>query len=244
MYSRKKENEQEKKTYTKDESYSKEISKLIDDTIKAGHKVWLSSDWHLWIKTKDKKSTKKRSKFDEVIKEINKADEDDLLIYLGDLCDGEFTDKSALKEVLIDLPPKNKVLVLGNNDLFDISFYKSCGFTYVTYRFVWNDIIFSHPAIEHNHSMNIHGHLHYNYKERKNDCVYWVPYNNHVCVFNTNGKLEELKDVMKSIKEYKKHVKVDEKQVEHLRSMCAKGVFEYALYSFLYDYKDPYGFED
>lgn len=241
---RKKENEQEKKTYTKPESYSKEISELIDMILKNHHRVLLSSDWHLWIKNKDGKGTHKRSKFNDVFKELSKADSEDMLIYLGDLCDGEFTNKEELRDALKGKLPKNSVMVIGNNDLFDSAFYKSCGFKYVTYNFVWNNIIFSHPPLEHNHAMNIHGHLHYNYKERKRDATYWVPYNNHVCVFNENGKLVELKDVMKSVKEYGTHVKVDEKQVQHLRDMCSKGIFEYAIASFMYDYKDPYGFDE
>ena len=50
---RKKENQEEAKTYLKDENHSKEISKLIDDTLKSGHKILLGSDWHLWIKDRN-----------------------------------------------------------------------------------------------------------------------------------------------------------------------------------------------
>lgn len=242
---RKKENQEEAKTYLKDENHSKEISKLIDDTLKSGHKIWLGSDWHLWIKDRNNpRKCNKRINFDQIINEVNKADPDDLLIFMGDLVDGEFKNKEELKATIKDIGPKNKIMVRGNNDLFDTNFYRSCGFKYVVYRFIWNDIVFSHPPIEHNHKMNIHGHLHFNYKDRKRKQSYWVPYNNHVCVFDENGKLQELKDVMKSLNEYKKHIRVDEKRVEEMRDKCAKGIFEQALISYIYDYTDPYGFDE
>ena len=98
---RKKENQEEAKTYLKDENHSKEISKLMDDTLKSGHKIWLASDWHLWIKDRNNlPKCFKRNSFDKIINEVNKADPDDLLIYLGDLVDGEFKNKEELKAAL------------------------------------------------------------------------------------------------------------------------------------------------
>lgn len=243
----KKEHQQEKFTYIKPENYSNEISEMIDETLKNKHKVWLGSDWHLWHRTgsKGSKTCKKRDNFDEIIKNISNVEEDDMLIFLGDLVDGEFSDKENIKKVIKGLPPKNKVFIRGNNDLFDASFYKSLGFKYVTYKFVWHNILFSHPPLEHDYSMNIHGHIHFNYKDNnKRKAQYWVPYNNHICVFDKTGKLTELKDVMNSVREYSKHIEVDEEKVEELHKKRETGVFEYAMSVYMYENTDPFNFFD
>lgn len=244
------EDKEEVKSYIKGEKNSKQISDLIDDTLKHHHKVWLASDWHLFVRNKKGgRECHPRLNYDKVIKNISKADPEDLLIYLGDLTDGEYKNRSHLKEVLLQLPPKNKVLVRGNNDTFSDDFYKECGFKYVTYKFVWNDILFSHPPLEHKHSMNIHGHKHFNYKTMHKKDTYWVPYNNHICVFKELGELQELKDVMKQLPEFKKHIQEDHDKIDELRERNEKAkdnkhIFEQAIISFLYEYNDPEDYDE
>jgi len=122
-------------------------------------KIYTCSDYHLW-KYKNNKIIK-NSIFDEIIKnQINTVTDDDIFIYLGDLVDGEFRDQQLLKKTLLKLKGY-KILILGNNDIFDISFYYECGFKYVLEALKWRDIVFSHiPLKLNNGNINIHGHIH------------------------------------------------------------------------------------
>lgn len=179
------------------------VGKLIDSTIRAGHKVYCATDWHLWTRLhKGKPECKKRKEFDKIIKNVNETmTKDDLLIYLGDLVDGEFQEKEELKSVLKTLPGK-KVLVLGNNDLFGVPFYKSCGFDHVVQSFVWHDTVFTHIPIKNSNQLNVHGHLH-------GFRIYWIPYKNQIDVAACGGRKElvDLKDVLKKQKSYAKTVR-------------------------------------
>ena len=186
------------------ENHSDIISKMINDTIGSKNKVYLMTDWHLWIrKEKGSSECHERKDFKRIIENIKKIQQDDLLIYMGDLVDGEFTDKEKLKNVILPMNFK-KILVLGNNDLFSPSFYlKSCGFDYVVRSFVWKDIIFSHmPMKDHGQKMNICGHLH-------GYTSLWVPYENHVEVGWCGGRIApvELMKVVTTQPKYAKHVK-------------------------------------
>lgn len=129
--------------------------------------------------------------------------EDDLLIYLGDIVDGEFQNKDELKSLLNTIPG-HKILVLGNNDLFTTNFYKSCGFDYVTKSFIWNNIIFTHIPIENDNQLNIHGHIH-------NCKTYWIPYTNQIDVAYLGGRKMpiDLYEIIKSQKKYSKLIKED-----------------------------------
>ena len=194
-----------------DEAKANNIEKVIDNTIRSRHKVYLMTDWHLWKRVeKGKPKCNPRPGSDKILKTVNGTlRKDDLLIYLGDLVDGEFVDKASLKLLLKTIPGR-KILVRGNNDLFDAAFYKSCGFDYVVDSFVWHDIIFSHVPLKHKHKMNIHGHLH-GYR------TYWVPYNNHIDVsaapeLDGRNKPVELKDVISAQKRYARTIK---EQPEH-----------------------------
>lgn len=209
MTNRDKENEQVKLCRDAKESHSHDISILINRVLKAGHNVWLSSDWHLWKRvTKNSSRCKKRSDFDNIIKTYQNINPEDILIFLGDLVDGEFTDKNSLKKVLLTIPC-TKILVRGNNDLFDNDFYKSCGFKYVTYAFKWNSILFSHMPQKHDCKMNIHGHLHKGINAKSNP-EYWVPYKFHVDVFDKNRKPIKVLDAIKAQPAYARTVVVRE----------------------------------
>lgn len=189
------------------ESHSKEISKLIDDTIRKKHKVYCMSDWHLFIrKEKGKPECHKRPNFNEIIKNLKIIQPDDLLIYLGDLVDGEFQDKETLKNIILPMN-FNKILVIGNNDLFDVSFYKSCGFKYVVRSFVWHDILFTHCPVRNNNKINVHGHIHMS-------MAYWIPYQNHVDVEYFGGRIKPV-EMMEAIKGQPKYSKLIKECPEH-----------------------------
>lgn len=191
------------------ENHSTEITRLIDKTIKNKHNVYCMTDWHLWLRNeKNKPACHKRNNFDDIIKNVKKIQPDDVLIFLGDLVDGEFDDKDSLKNILLPMNFK-KILVVGNNDLFSPAFYKSCGFDYVVRSFVWHNVLFTHMPVKNDNDINIHGHIH-GYK------TYWVPYTNQIDVAYLDGRTEpvELQRVLKSQKSYSKVIKEEPSHFE------------------------------
>lgn len=192
------------------EKDSSKISKMIDSCLKRWHKVYCATDWHLWIrKEKNKPECHKCKNFEDIIKKINETmTKDDILIYMGDLVDGEYQDKDELKSILKTIPGK-KILVRGNNDLFTTAFYKSCGFCEVVESFVWHNVIFSHMPCKNDNDINVHGHLH-GYK------TYWIPYSNQIDVAALGGREHpvELDDVISAQKSYSKTIKEDPSHFE------------------------------
>ena len=192
------------------EKDSNKLSKMIDTCLKRWHKVYCATDWHLWVrKEKNKPTCHKCKNFEDIIKNVNETmTKDDILIYMGDLVDGEFKDKEELKSILKTIPGK-KILVRGNNDVFDASFYKSCGFTDVVQSFVWHDVIFSHMPCKNDNDINVHGHIH-GYR------TYWIPYTNQVDVAALGGREKpvELDKVIGAQKSYSKTIKEDPSHFE------------------------------
>lgn len=235
MNNRQKEDNLVEKLKDPTENHSSEISKLIDKTIKNKHKVYLMTDWHLWIrKEKGKSECHKHTNFDKIINNLKKIQPDDLLIYLGDLVDGEFEDKESLKNVILPMNFK-KILVIGNNDLFSPNFYKSCGFDYVVRSFVWHDTLFTHMPVKHENQINVHGHIH-GYK------TYWVPYNNHVDVGAFDGRIDPV-EMMVVIQSQPKYAKQIKECPEHFN----EGYIEYPMNIFmaeLFDSMNHYLFKE
>jgi len=235
MNNRQKEDKLVEKLKDPTENHSSEISKLIDKTIKNKHKVYLMTDWHLWIrKEKGKSECHKHTNFDKIINNLKKIQPDDLLIYLGDLVDGEFEDKESLKNVILPMNFK-KILVIGNNDLFSPNFYKSCGFDYVVRSFVWHDTLFTHMPVKHENQINVHGHIH-GYK------TYWVPYNNHVDVAAFDGRIDPV-EMMVVIQSQPKYAKQIKECPEHFN----EGYIEYPMNIFmaeLFDSTNHYLFKE
>lgn len=167
--------------HAKPDNQSHEIEQYIDSFLKNNKHVYLMTDLHLWKKNKSKEGHFKPSpNFDKIINNIKSINDEDLLIILGDLVDGEYTDKETLKAILKTFPT-NMILVRGNNDLFNKQFYHNCGFKYVVDAFTWHDILFSHFPLENNNRINVHGHIH-GYR------TYWIPYQNHVDVAAYGGR--------------------------------------------------------
>lgn len=198
----------------------RDIAKLIDETRERGNTVWLATDWHLWKRiTKNQPACNKRKDFNQVIKAVESTVKlNDLLINLGDLVDGEFQDKDSLRNQMREIVCK-KVLVRGNNDLFDQEFYRSCGFLYIVDSFKWHDILFSHMPQEHDCELNVHGHIHskppakvgigVNLEGNSRIPQYWVHYNKHIDVAWLGGRVKpvELSEVIKAQPEFSKHIK-------------------------------------
>lgn len=189
--------------------YSIEIANVINDTLRRKRNIWVCCDWHLYRRDeKDKPTCHKFSKFDQIISNYRKkVHPQDLVIYMGDLVDGELDDPeifNEIKDLLVGLPGK-KIMVRGNNDIKDTNFYKSCGFIYVVQAFVWANVLFTHIPIENAFDLNIHAHLH-GYK------TYWIPYTNQIDAASYGARLEpvELLKLLRSQPIYAKGVKVDE----------------------------------
>jgi calcineurin-like phosphoesterase family protein len=193
------------------------VAKLIDETRKNGNTVYLATDWHLWKRlAKNQPACEKRKDFNKIIREVETTVKmNDLLINLGDLVDGEFQAKDVLKEQMKEIGCK-KVLVRGNNDLFDNAFYKSCGFLYVVDSFKWHDILFTHCPVENDCDLNIHGHIHSHcpgakdpYPENNRVPSYWLPYTNQIDVAWLGARVKpvELSIAIKSQPEFSKHIK-------------------------------------
>lgn len=203
-YSRKQEErvgEQIKESKTHDSS---PISQLIKKTLHDGHKVYLGCDWHLWRFDKKTKLIHERSNMNSIINKYKSTvTDDDLFIYMGDLIDGECEPKKKQLGEILDSLPGTKILVRGNNDLFPDEWYEQHGFKYVTPKFIYDNIIFSHmPEKNHNNRMNIHGHLH-------GYATYWVPYKEMIDVAFVNGRKEpvELQKVIDALPAYRKKAK-------------------------------------
>ena len=209
----------DKKLKDPDESDNASIRRLIDKTIHDAHKVYLATDWHLWLRDeKDKPQCHQRSDFKSVLSSVNETcTPNDLLIYLGDLVDGEFQEKDLLKQALLTLHMP-RIMVRGNNDLFDKAFYKSCGFSYVVDAFTWGDIIFTHIPIKNDKTINVHGHIH-GYR------TYWLPYTNQIDVAAYGGRKTPV-EMMYLIKQQPKYAKTIKECPEHFNEQFNGDVFE------------------
>lgn len=221
------------------EQKSNEISRLIEKTMKSKNRIFLATDWHLYVrKEKNKPKCHRCKNFNEIIKNVNEVmGKDDLLIYLGDLCDGEMQNEKDEMKALLSTIPGHKVLVLGNNDLFTTQYYKSCGFEYVVQSFDWNDILFTHVPVKNDNKMNIHGHIH-GYR------TYWIPYSNQIDVAAFEGRIKpvELKTIIASQPAYAKTIKEcpDKFEEGYTRTIYDGMSFFEAMYEPSYLQDDPY----
>lgn len=190
----------------KDES----LTTFIRNIEKNGHDVWVMTDFHLF--KRDKKGDvkcHKRSDYDRIKRAVENIPEDDLLIYLGDLVDGEFTDVQEVKKFFKGVTC-NLIITLGNNDLFHYNSYREMGFRYVLYAFEYDNMIFSHYPIANTGIYNIHGHLHSTDDRRP---CYWIPFTNQMDVSYFGGRVKpiKLRDIANpsTFKKYKKIVSED-----------------------------------
>ena len=137
------------------------INALLDNA----RNIFISSDYHLFCeKRKNLFVKKKLENLNEIIIENHNqlVDKKDVFIFLGDLVNDEFIAKQELQAFCNQLNGK-KILVLGNNDVFEEDFYSSCGFDYVVKGFMYKNFAFSHYPLDVSHTkdiINIHGHIH------------------------------------------------------------------------------------
>lgn len=205
-YSRIKEERINEEIHDANPKKSNPISTLIDKKINSGNHVWIMTDWHFYKWNKDIKAIYKSKSFSEIIKNCQSMIQpDDLLICLGDLCSGECENKADIA-AFIDKIPGEKVLVRGNNDLFDDKWYLAHGFKYVTPKFVWDDVLFSHRPEDNDNKVNVHGHMH-------NARTYYLgevsKYNNQIDVAYLGARTKpiDINECIRKQPEYAKSVK-------------------------------------
>lgn len=126
------------------------------------HNIWVACDWHLFNREVEPRhpfrSTRNIGKLGDHYADM--IQDDDLFIYLGDLCDPEVTDKEALTTIIKSIPGY-KVLCMGNHDNQDIVYYYDIGFDKVCDVLRIHNLLFSHKPIRvAPDELNIHGHLH------------------------------------------------------------------------------------
>ena len=204
-YSRKYENEVNDQILDAKPVKSNSISKLIDDTFNSHHDVWLMTDWHLFKYDKNTKAVYHNPRFNNIITNCQRyIKPNDLLIFLGDICDGEVERKKDIESALANIPGV-KILIRGNNDLFDDSWYLKNGFKYIVPKFVYNDILFTHRPQDNDYSINIHGHIHGSARYYASEITH---YNNQIDVAYFNGREIPIKlnDIINKLPEYKKKV--------------------------------------
>ena len=160
----------------------------IDNLLENSKNIYLATDWHLW---KEKEgSIIKNENFNTIINNYKRTiNNEDAFVFLGDLVDDEFQDRNLLQRTIKSLPG-HKILVKGNNDLFDESFYYDCGFEYVVEGFKWNNYTFSHyPVFNNESTINFHGHLH----GRK---YYKEDYSNQADIYSRFNRVIRLEDAI------------------------------------------------
>ena len=136
-----------------------EINMLLDTVNK--HDILLSSDMHFLTDSEDIDNEMILAHNNLIKEKSNK-----IWINLGDIGYKYNLDRKRLSDKICALnKPKYSILIRGNHDLFEDSFYKACGFNLILKQpLKYHNIIFSHIPVKNkylfNNSVNIHGHLH------------------------------------------------------------------------------------
>ena len=164
------------------------------------NQIWVGSDWHLW-NTNNNYAHPYRS--DTEIKQfIDKIDtlpiqKDDLVLFLGDFADILDPDPYKIQWIL-DKIPGTKIMVYGNHDIEDMSFWLTAGFDGVADMVTIHHMIFTHYPIHVGEEyINFHGHLHTE-KFSQLDAR-WVN------VYNPDMPFTRLDDVLEKI-QYNNHI--------------------------------------
>ena len=152
-----------------------EISNMLDKCAN----IWLGADWHLY-KSKDGVPFRNPNADKMIQNQISMVGKNDAFIFLGDFQNDEVKDSNGLYDDIKNLSGNVKIMVRGNNDIFQDDFYMNAGFNIVCDRFIYRDIIFTHPPIEYEQfqgaKKNFHGHIHFSK-------AYCVNYYNHADAF-------------------------------------------------------------
>lgn len=126
------------------------------------NRIWISTDWHLYSYDNDSRHPFRNARnlgklAQNFAEEIS---EDDLFLFLGDLCDPRVSDTNNIKNILGTIDGY-KVICRGNHDTEEDDYYIDLGFDAVTEITRIHNMLFSHKPIRVlPEEINIHGHLH------------------------------------------------------------------------------------
>ena len=182
---------------------------MINEKIKNGNQIWLTTDWHLITYNKETGAISKRSNYDEIIETFSQISEDDLIINLGDLIDSEVEDPFYLEMLREDISKirASMILIRGNNDVLPNEFYTdTLGIDVFVdgNSFQYEDILFSHACEENDVRMNVHGHSHFSCR------YYLIKPTNQVDIFNIDRTPILFKDIDKVYEDYWKNNKIED----------------------------------
>ena len=125
-------------------------------------KIWVSTDLHLYSVEPDERHPFRTRRNLGLMSDNFASDisQEDVWIFLGDLCDPEAADKDQVRKVIQSIPCR-KYMCRGNHDTEDDVYYLELGFFDVGDIIRYHNIIFSHkPCYVAPDEVNIHGHLH------------------------------------------------------------------------------------
>lgn len=200
---------------------TKAAVEMINEKIKNGNQIWLTTDWHLITYDKKTGAISKRPNYDEIIETFSQISEDDLIINLGDLIDSEVEDQyhlEMLRKALSKIKA-HKILIRGNNDVLPNTFYTDTLGIEVFIdgnSFLYKDILFSHACEENDVRINVHGHSHFSCR------YYLISPTNQVDIFNINRTPILFSDIDKVYKEY-----WEENNIEDLTYLGFKTAADY-----------------
>ena len=183
---------------------TKAAVEMINEKIKNGNQIWLTTDWHLITFNKETGAISKRSNYNDIIKTFSQISENDLIINLGDLIDSEVEDQyhlNVLKEDLAKIKAP-MILIRGNNDILPKNIYTDILGIDIFIdgnSFQYKDILFSHACEANDVRMNVHGHSHMSRR------YYLVKPTNQVDIFNIDRTPIRFSDIDKIYKEYWEH---------------------------------------
>lgn len=124
--------------------------------------LYVGTDFHLWSDKPDSRHPyRSQSSIGKLSANYGACiQEDDMFVFLGDLCDPEITDKTELTSIISPIRGY-KVMCRGNHDTMDDDFYKEIGFDVVCDICKIHNLVFSHKPVRVSpDELNIHGHLH------------------------------------------------------------------------------------
>jgi calcineurin-like phosphoesterase family protein len=157
--------------------------------------IKISSDYHL-LRCINKRHNagmygeETKNTEDRVAMHNRDVKKDEPFLFLGDISEEEIHKPEGIAElygIIRSLNGNPKILVMGNNDNFDMDFYHKCGFQYVSDKPLVCEtikVIFSHEPIDmtqkglhKNGWINVHGHIH------EHRTYFNIPQEGHINVY-------------------------------------------------------------
>lgn len=201
------------------------------------NRIWIGADWHFYSINNDTRhpfySRYKLGKFaDNFAQNIQ---EDDLLIFLGDLCDPAVTKLDDVANIIRAIPCY-KIMCRGNHDVQDDEFYKAVGFDEITEIARIHNMLFSHKPIKvAPDEINIHAHLH----TKKLVTSGYQHINAYAANWNEDGGLILLEDLLDAASN--QQIEIKSHDAAHIQEKFDKyTTFESDVYTKIIDLSDDF----